>query len=169
MSLSATRFPLSHVGTAGNQGPDPAARADPQVGGLLWGSQSGYRPVRTNDVPDLQRCDVPNLPPATAAPTHAQAPHDRRAPQRSLSSRKTPHQLPSSPCSTVAPAVSAALQPATGSDRAGLEADSAPCYSQSLLRHTGRSAEGRQRLLQSLAQAQHGTTSTMLHYLRRCV
>jgi len=118
MSLSATRFPLSHVGTAGNQGPDPAARADPQVGGLLWGSQSGYRPVRTNDVPDLQRCDVPNLPPATAAPTHAQAPHDRRAPQRSLSSRKTPHQLPSSPCSTVAPAVSAALQPATGSDRA---------------------------------------------------
>jgi hypothetical protein len=24
-------------------------------------------------------------------------------------------------------------------------------------------------LLQSLAQAQHGTTSTMLHYLRRCV
>jgi hypothetical protein len=169
MSLSATRFPLPHVGTAGNQGSDPATCADPQVGGLLWGSQSGYRPVRTNDMPDLQRYDVPNLPPATAAPTHARAPHDRRARQRSLSSRQTPYRLPSSPCAPVALAVSSALQPATGSDRTGLETHSAPCYSQPLLRHTGRSAEGRQRLLRSLAKTQQDTASTMLHYLRRRV
>src|SRR5450756_2032167 len=166
MSLPATWFPLPHVGTARNQGPDPAACADPKVGGLFWRRQLGHRTVRANDVPHLQRRHVPDFPQTLASPANAGAPHDRRARQRSLSSRKTPGRIPSSPCSTVALAVPAALQPAIGSDRAGVEADSAPCYSQSLLRHASRSAESRQRLLRSLAQSQQGTASTMLHYLR---
>ncbi len=169
MSLPATRLPLSHVGTSRSQGPDPAACADPKVGGLLWGRQFGHRTVCTNDVPHLQRRHLQDFPQAVASPANARTPLDRRARQRSVSSRKTPGRLPSSPCSTIAPAVPAALQPAIGSDRAGVEADSAPCYSQSLLRHTGRSAEGRQRLLRSLAYAQQGPASVMLHYLRRCV
>jgi hypothetical protein len=169
MSLPTTRFPLPHVGGARNQGPDPAPCADPKVGGLLWGRQFGYRAVRTDDVPHLQRRYVPELPAAAASPANARTPHDRRARQRSLSSRKTPGRLPSSPCSTIAFAVPAALQPTTGPDRAGVEADSTPGYSQPLLRHAGRSAQSRQRLLRSLAQAQQGAASTMLHYLRRCV
>lgn len=169
MSLPATRFPLPHVGAARNQGPDPAACADPKVRGLLWCRQFGYRAVRTDDVPYLQRRNVPDFPQAVASPTNARAPHDRRARQRSLSSRKTPGRLSSSPCSTVAPAVPAALQPAIGSDRAGVEADSAPCYSQPLLRYAGRSAQSRQRLLRPLAKTQQGIASIMLHYLRRCV
>ena len=169
MSLPATRFALPHVGSAGNQGPDPAACADSKVGGLLWGRQFGHRTVRTNDVPYLQRRHVPDFPQAVASPANARTPHDPRARQRSLSSRKAPGRLPSLPCSTVAPVVPAALQPATGSDRASVEADSAPCYSQPLLRHAGRRAESRQRLLRPLAQTQQGAASIMLHYLRRCV
>ena len=169
MSLPATRLPLPHVGTARSQGPDPAACADPKVGGLLRGRQFGHRTVRTNDVPDFQRRHLQDFPQTVASPANARTPLDRRARQRAVSSRKTPGRLPSSPCSTVASAVPAALQPATGSDRAGVEADSAPRYSQPLLRHAGRSAESRQRLLRSLAQAQQRAASTMLHYLRRCV
>jgi hypothetical protein len=169
MSLPATRLALPHVGSARNQRPDSAACSDPQVGGLLWSRQPGYRAVRTNDVPYLQRRHVPDFPQALASPANARTPHDRRARQRSLSSRKTPGRLPSSQCSTVASAVPAALQPATGSDRASVEADSTPCHSQSLLRHARRSAESRKCLLRSLAQAQQGAASAMLHYLRRCV
>jgi hypothetical protein len=167
MSLPATRLPLPHVGTARSQGPDLAACADPKIGGLLWGRQFGHRTVCTNDVPDLQCRHLQDFPQAVASPANPRTPLDRRARQRSVSSRKAPGRFPSSPCSTVASAVPAALQPATGSNRAGVEAHSAPCHSQPLLRHTGRSVERRQRLLRSLAQAQQGAASIMLHYLVR--
>jgi hypothetical protein len=169
MPLPATRLALPHVGSTRNQGPDLAARANPKIRGLLWGRQFGHRTVRTNDVPYLQRRHVSDFPQTIASPANARTSHDRRARQRSLSSRTTPRRLPSSACSTVAPAVPAALQPATRSDRTGVEADSPSCYSQPLLRHADRSAESRQRLLRSLAQAQQGAASIMLHYLRRCV
>jgi hypothetical protein len=169
MSLPTTRFALPHMGGAGDQRPDPAACADSKVGGLLWGRQFGHWTVRTNDVPHLQRRHLPEFSQTVAAPANAWTPHDPRARQRSLPSRKTAVPLPSSPCSTVAPAVPATLQPATGANRASVEADSAPGDSQSLLRNARRSAKSRQRLLRSLAQAQQGAASTMLHYLRRCV
>ena len=169
MSLPATRFSLPHVGAARNQGPDPAACADPQIDILLWGCQPGYRTVRANDVPSLHRSDLQDFPAAPAAPADARTPHDRRTRQCSISSRKAPGRLPAAPCSTAAPAVPAAIQPATGADRESVEAGSAPGYSQSLLRHVARSAASRQRLLRSLAPAQQSAASTMLHYLRRCV
>lgn len=169
MSLPAARFSVPHVGSARNQGPNPAACADPKVGGLLWGRQSGHRTVRTNDVPYLQRRHVPDFPQTVASSANARAPHDRRARQRSISSRKAPGRLPSSPCSTVAAAVPATLQPTTGANRAGVEADSAFGHSQSLLRHVGGSTQSRHRLLQPLAKPQQSAASTMLHYLRRCV
>jgi len=169
MPLSATRFALPHVGSARNQRSDPAACADPKIRGLLWGRQLGHRTVRTNDVPHLQRRHVPDLPQRAASPANARTPHDRRARQRSLSPRKTSGRLPALPCSTVTSAVPAALQPTTGSNRACVEADSAPCYAQPLLRHAGRGAQGRQRLLRPMAKAQQSASSTMLYYLRRCV
>jgi hypothetical protein len=54
-----------------------------------------------------------------------------------------------------AAAVSAALQPATGSDRASLEADPAPGNSQSLFRNPSRSTDSGQCLLQSLASTEY--------------
>ena len=54
-----------------------------------------------------------------------------RARQRPLPSRETP----------------AALQSTTRPDRAGLEADSVPHYTQPLLRRAARGAQGGQRLL----------------------
>ncbi|SRR6266404_640567 len=152
MSLPTARFALSHVGTAGNQGPHLAACADPQVGGLLRRRQLGNRSVRTHDVSDLQRRDFPHFPQALAAPTNARTANDRRARQCPISSRKTPGPLSSSPCPTVAPAFPAALQPAARSDRASVEADTAPRNSQPLLRNASRRAAGRQRLLRSLAR-----------------
>jgi hypothetical protein len=169
MSLPAARFSVPHVGTARNQGPNPAPCADPKVGGLLWGRQLGHRTVRTNDVPYLQRRHVPGFPQTVAPSANARAPHDRRARQRSISSRKAPGRLPSSACSTVAAAVPATLQPTTGANRAGVEADSALGHSQPLLRHAGGSTQSRQRLLQPLAKPQQSSASTMLYYLRRCV
>ena len=53
--------------------------------------------------------------------------------------------FPAAPRSTATPAVPAALQPAAGSNRASVEAGSAPGHSQSLVRHVARSAESRQR------------------------
>jgi hypothetical protein len=152
MSLPTARFALSHVGTAGNQGPHLAACADPQVGGVLRRRQFGYRSVRTHDVPDLQRRNVPHFPQAIAAPTNAGTANDRRARQCPISSRKTPGHLSSSSCPTIAPAFPAALQPATCSNRASLEADTAPRDSQPLLRNASRRAAGRQRLLRSMAR-----------------
>src|SRR5271168_55160 len=73
MSLPAARFALSHVGSAGDQGPDPAACADPKVRGLLRRRQFEQRPIRTHDVPDVQRRDFPELPQATAAPASLSA------------------------------------------------------------------------------------------------
>jgi hypothetical protein len=169
MSLPATWFPLPHVGTARDQRPDPAACADPQIRILLWGGQPGYRAVRTNDVPHLQCSHVQNVPPAPVASADAGAPYDRRARQRPIPSRKAPGQVPASQCPTAASAVPAALQSATGSNRAGLEAGSTPRHPQSLLCHAVKRADSPQRLLRSLAQAQQGTASTMLHYLRRRV
>ena len=169
MPLPTTRFALSHVGTAGNQGPHFAACTDPKVRGLFRCGQFGQRSVRTHDVPDLQRCDFPDFPQAPLAPTNSRTPHDRRARQCPLPSRETPGRLSSSTCPTVASAFPAALQPATGFDRASVEADPAPGNSQPLLRNTSRRTKSRQRLLRSLAQAQQSTPSPMLHYLRRCV
>ena len=169
MSFPATRFSLPHVGAARNQGPDSAACADSQIDILLWGGQPGYRTVHTNDVPHLQRGDLQDFPAASFASADARTPHDRRARQCPISPRKTPRRLPAAPRSIATPAVPAALQPATGSNRASVEAGSAPGHSQSLLRHVARSARSRQRLLRSLAPAQQSAASTMLHYLRHCV
>ncbi len=169
MSFPATRFSLPHVGAARNQGPGSAASADSQIDILLWDSQPGYRTVHTNDVPHLQRGDLQGFPAASAALANARTPHDRRTRQCSISSPNGPGRLPAAPRSTAAPAVPAALQHATASDRESVEAGSAPGHSQSLLRHVARSAESRQRLLRSLAPAQQSAASTIRHYLRRCV
>jgi hypothetical protein len=169
MPFPATRLALSHVGTAGNQGPHLAARADPKVRGLLRRRQFGHRSVRTHDVRDLQRRNVPELSEAAAAPKDLRTTHDPRARQRPLPSRTTPGHVFAPPCSGPAAAVSAALQPATCPDRASLETGTAPGDAQSLLRNASRSAESCHRLLRSLAPTEHSVASPMLHYLRRYV
>lgn len=169
MSLPATRFALSHVGTAGNQGPHLAACADPKVRGLFRCRQFGHRSVRTHDVPDLQRRNIPELSQAAAAPKDSRATHDPRTRQRPLSSCTPLGCILAPPCARSAATVSAALQPATCPDRASLETHPALGNAQPLLRNASRSAESRQRLLRSLAPTEPSAAPSMLHYLRRCV
>jgi hypothetical protein len=169
MSLSATWLALPHVGTAGNQGPDPAACADPQVRGLFRRRQFEQRPIRTHDVPYLQRRDFPEFPQATAAPANPGTANAPRARQCPLPSRETPRPVPALPCTTPAAVVPAALQSTTGPHRASLEADPTPRHAQPLLRHSPRGTEGGQRVLRPVAPTKYGITTTMLHYLSRCV
>jgi|SRR5271156_706951 len=169
MSLPATWFALPNVGTAGDQGPNSAPCADPQVRGLLRRRQFEKRPIHTHDVPDLQRRDIREFPQALAAPAHPGAAHAPRARQRPLSSRQTPGSLPASSCPRSAAAVLAALQPAIGPDRASLEADPAPRDAQPLLRNAPRSAQGGQRVLRPVAPTERRIETIMLHYLSRCV
>jgi hypothetical protein len=169
MSLSAAWLAMPHVGTPGNQGPHSAACADPKIRGLFWRRQFEQRPVRTHDVPYLQRHDFPELPRATAAPAYPGAANAPRARQRPLPSRETSRPIPALPCPTPAVAVPAALQSTTRPHRASLEADPTPRHTQSILRDAPRGAHGGQRVLRSVATAKPGVTTFMLHYLSRCV
>jgi hypothetical protein len=169
MPLPATWLALPHVGPAGDQGPDPAARTDPQVHRLLRRGQPQYRTARAHDVQGLQRRDLPALSQAAAAPSNAPPPHDSRARQRSLPSRRDPQAIPAPAGAVSATALSTTLQPAARLDRACLEAYSAPGDSQQILRHTRRSAPGRQHLLRSVVSTACSIATPMLHYLRRCV
>ena len=114
MSLPATWLALPHVGTSGNQGPHTAACTDPQIRILLRRRQFEHRSVRAHDMPHLQCHDLPEFSQATAAPTNAWTPNDRRTRQCPLSSRKTPGPFSTSPYPTPAAAVPTALQSATG-------------------------------------------------------
>jgi hypothetical protein len=151
MPLPATRLALSHVGTAGNQGPHLAACADPKVRGLL------------------RRRNVPALSQTAAAPKDLRTTHAPRARQRPLSSGTTLGLVFAPPCLRSAAAVSAALQPATCPDRASLETGPAPGDAQPLLRNASRSAESCHKVLRSLAPTEHCVAPLMLHYLRRYV
>lgn len=169
MSLPATWLALPHVGTSGNQGPHTAACTDPQIRILLRRRQFEHRSVRAHDMPHLQCHDLPEFSQATAAPTNAWTPNDRRTRQCPLSSRKTPGPFSTSPYPTPAAAVPTALQSATGPYRAGLETDTAPRDAQPLLRNAPRRLEGRQRVFRPVASAERSVEKIMLHYLRRCV
>src|ERR1700677_102243 len=169
MSLPATWLALRNVGTAGDQGPDSAPCADPQVRGLLRRRQFEQWPIRTHDVPDLQRRDIREFPQAPAAPADPGTAHAPRARQRPLSSRHTPGSVSASSCPRSAAAVLAALQPATGPHRARLEADSAARDAQPVLCNAPRGAQGGQRVLQPVAPTERRVTTIMLQYLSRCV
>jgi hypothetical protein len=169
MSLPTARFALPHVGTTGDQGSNLAARAHSQVGGLLWCRQPAKRSVRSHDVHDFQCRHVPELSQAPAAPTDTRAAHDAGTGQRSVSSRGPLGPIFAQPRSKPTAVVSAAIQPATGSDRTRLEADPASRNAQPVLRDASRSAQSCQRLLRPLAPTKQSAASTMLHYLRRRV
>ncbi len=169
MSLPATWLALPYVGAAGNQGPYLAACTDPQIRILLWRRQLEHRSVRAHDVSSLQRRDLPAFSQAAAVPTNAGTLNDRRPRQCPLPPCVTPRSLPASPYPAPAAAVPAALQPATGPDRAGLETHPASRDAQPLLRNTSRSARSGQRLLRSVASTEHRVAKIMLHYLRRCL
>ena len=168
MSLPATRFALSDVGPAGEQGPHSAARADAQVHRLPQGRQPAHREIRSANVQGVQCRDLQTLSTATAASPNA-PPYDRGTRQCSIPSRRTPDFVLAPARSVTATAVSAALQFVARLDRASLEAGSAPGNPQSLLPPRSGRARGRQRLLRSLATPESDSTKTTLHYLSRCV
>lgn len=140
MPFPATRHTVPNVGATGGQRPGAVPCAHAQVGGLLRGGELEDGQIRLLDVREIRRTNIRNLPEETVAAPLARQAHGHRA-----------RQCPIPPCHIVGapvtqipqgvdPAVLAAIQPATGSHRTGLEAGAAVGYTQPILCHLGRIA-----------------------------
>jgi hypothetical protein len=140
MPFPATRHTVPNVGSSGGQRPGANSCTYAQVRGLLWGGQLEDRQIRSLDVRKIRRRHVRVFPEETAATPLAWETHGCGAGQRPIPPRNivgTPAaQIPQG----VNPAVPAAIQPATGSCRADLEAGAAARHTQPVLRHLGRIA-----------------------------
>ena len=156
MPFPTTRHTVPDVGAPGGQRPGAIPCAHAQVGGLLRGGEFEDWQIRPLNVREIRRPHVRNLPEkAVAAPLTRQA-HGHRA-----------RQCPIPPCHIIGapvtqipegidPAVLAAIQPATGSHRASLEAGAATGYTQSVLRHSGRIAPRSRIMFRLLAKTECG-------------
>ena len=169
MPFPATRHTVPDVGAARGQRPgaDPCAHA--QVGGLLRGGEFEDWQIRPLNVREIRRPHVRNLPEkAVAAPLTRQA-HGHRA-----------RQCPIPPCHIIGapvtqtpegidPAVLAAIQPATGPHRAGLETGTAAGHTQQVLCHIGRIALRSRNVFRMVEKTERSAVQIMRHYLRRYV
>lgn len=169
MPFPATRHTVPDVGSAGGQRPGAFPCAHAQVGGLLRCGEFEDWQIRPLDVREIRRPHIRNLPKETVAAPLARQAHGHRA-----------RQCPIPPCHIVGtlvmqipqdvdPAVLAAIQPATGSRRAGLETGAASGYTQPVLRHIGRFAMCSRVMFRLVEKTECGTVQIMRHYLRRYV
>jgi len=169
MPFPATRHTVPDVGAARGQRPgaDPCAHA--QVGGLLRGGQFEDWQIRPLDVREIRRSYIRNLPEETVAAPLARQAHGHRARQCPI----PPCHIAGAPVAqipqSVGPAVLAAIQPATGSYRAGLEIGAASGYTQQVLRHLGRIALRSRIMFRLVEKTECGAVQIMRHYLRRYV
>ncbi len=169
MSLPTARLPHADVGAAGDQGPRPRPRADTQVHRMLRRREPAHRRLRLVHRIRVRCGDVrylPEAPPATSSPRQA---FGRGARQRGLPSRETLAAVAAPPSAQAHLDVSAALQPPTCADRAGLEACSSARHPQPLLRYACRSSRCGDATLRPLASTKLRTAETMRHYLGRRV
>ena len=156
MPFPTTRHTVPDVGAPGGQRPGAIPCAHAQVGGLLRGGEFEDGQIRPLDVREIRRPHVRNFPEeAVAAPLARQA-HGHRA-----------RQCPIPPCHIIGapvtripegidPVVLAAIQPAAGSHRAGLEAGAATGHTQPVLRHSGRIATRSRIMFRLLAKTECG-------------
>lgn len=169
MPLPTAWHPMPHVGAARDQGSDPAPCAHPQVGRVLRGCQFAHRHVRPFPVRDVQRGHVRDFSEDAAAASRPRHAHGAGAGQCSVPPRDPAQALPSKISRRTHPAVSAAVQPATGPHRARLEAGPPNGNAQPVLRHLGRRADRHLHMLRPLENTQCGATEIMRHNLRRYV
>ena len=169
MPLPTTWYPVSHVGAARDQGSGPAPCAHPQVGGLRWRGQPEQRQVRSHHVRDVRCGDVRDLSEDAAAIALPQHTHGAGAGQCPVPPRGPAQTVASKISRRTHPAISAAVQSATGPHRASLEAGPPPGDAQPVLRHLGRRADRRLHVLRLLENTQFEAKETMRHNLRRYV
>ncbi len=169
MPLPTARHAMPDVGTARGQGSRADACARPQIGGLLWCGQFEYKEIHTCHVREVRRSHLRELSEEAATASLAQQAHGRRAGQCQVPPRRTSQAIAAEISIRAQLAVSTAVQPAVGTNRAGLEADPSNGYAQLLLRNPGRRAQSSRAMLRPLATTQFGAASTMRHYLRRDV
>jgi transposase len=169
MPLPTTWHPVSPVGTARDQGSDPAPCAHPQVGRLCWCRQFAHRHIHPLSVRHVQ-CghirDRSEDAAAAARPRHAHGAGGGHCP---VPPRGVAQTVASNISRRAHPAVSAAVQSAAGPRRARLEAGPPRGDAQPVLRHLGRSAHCRLNVLRPLEKAQLGAAEIMRHKLRRYV
>ena len=169
MPLSTTRFASTHVDTTRNQGSGPAACADPQIRGVLWRGEFKHRKVCACNVQRVQCRNVPGFPQKIIASPLSRQAHGGSAGQCQISPRRIVGTFPAQIQQGTEVAFPAAIQPATRTDRTGLETRQTNRHAQSLLCNTLRSAQCGRNVFQSLAKTQSGAAQIMRHYLRRYV
>src|SRR5574337_683089 len=114
MPLPTTWHPVSYVGAARNQGSGSAPCSHPQVGGLFWGCQLAHRQVHLLAVRHVQRGHVRDLSEDAAAASFAWHAHGAGTGQCPIPPRGPAQTLASKISRRAHPAVSAAVQSATG-------------------------------------------------------
>lgn len=156
MPLPAAWHAMPDVGTARGQGSGADACAHPKIGGLLWCGQSQYRKIHTRHVRKIRRRYVRELSEEAPAASPAQQAHGDSAGQRQVPPRHTSQALAAEISHRAQFAVSAAVQSAVGSHRAGLEAGPPHRHAQPLLRHVERTARCGRAMLRPVATTQFG-------------
>ena len=137
MPFPATRHTVPDVGAARGQRPGAIPCPHPQIGGMLRGGKLEDWQIRPLNVREIRRPHIRNVLEETVAAPLARQAHGHRTRQCTIP-----------PCDIVGaavtqipqgadPAIFAAIQPATGSHRAGLETGAAAGYTQQVLRHLG--------------------------------
>lgn len=154
MPFPATRHTVPNVGAAGSKRPGAFPCAHPQVGGMLRGSKPEDGQIRQLDVREIRRTHIRNIPEEIVAAPLARQAHGHRARQCAIPPchivGATVAQIPQG----ADPAVLAAIQPAIGSHRAGLETGAEDVYTQPVLRHSGRIALRSRIMFRLLAKAE---------------
>ena len=169
MPFPTTRHTMPDVGAPRGQRPGAVPCAHTQIGGLLRSGELEDWQIHPLDVREIRRPHIRSLLEETVAAPLARQAHGHRA-----------RQCPIPPCHIVGvpvtqipqgidPPVLAAIQPATGSRRAGLETGAASGYAQPLLRHLGRIALCSRVMFRLVEKTECSTVQIMRHYLRRYV
>jgi hypothetical protein len=154
MPLPAAWHPVPDVGAARGQGSGADACAHPQIGGVLWCSQSEYRQIHTRHVREVRRPHFREFSEEAPAASLARQAHGGRPGQRQMPPRNTAKALACEVSGRAQPAISATVQSAAGSYRASLEAGPAHGNAQPILRHLGRTARSSPAVLRPLATIQ---------------
>ena len=169
MSFPATRHALPDVGAARDQRPRAATCTYTQVHRLLRCGEFDQRQVRLCLKPRLQCTDIRAVSRALAAQTYKGQAHADRSGQRPISPCKTSQTISAPIPQGVDTGISAALQPATGAYRAGVEAHPPYGDSQSAFPDAKRSARCGSRMLCAVAQTKFSSETIMRRYLSRYV
>lgn len=165
----AARDTKPNVGTTRNKRPDIAACAYAQIGSVLRCGQHEHWQVRSNHLRQVQRRNIRAFSETNIAP-----------PNTRQTDGDHPGQCPIPPCGAACSivgkksqnseiGVSAAIQPATCSNRASMEACQAHCNTQPILCNVDHVDRGRRIMFRPMEKTKPDSDKIMRHNLSRHV